>query len=41
VIGLDGVVVVDSPTGLLVSRRNASDALRGFVESEIAKGRRA
>lgn len=41
VIGLDGVIVVDSPTGLLVSRKGASDDLRSFVEQEIAKGRRA
>ena len=45
VIGLDGVVVVDSPSGLLVSRRGGSDDLRTFVEQEIArdlaKGRKA
>ena len=41
VIGLEGVVVVDSPSGLLVSRRGASDELRGFVEKEIAKGKPA
>ncbi len=40
-IGLDGVIVVDSPAGLLVSRKGASDDLRTFVEQEIAKGRRA
>ena len=38
VIGLDDVVVVDSPQGLLVSRRGASDDLRTFVERELAKG---
>ena len=40
-IGLDGVVVVDSPRGLLVCRRGASDDLRTFVEAEIAKGPKA
>ncbi len=41
VIGLEGVVVVDSPAGLLVSRKGASDDLRRFVEKEIAKGKPA
>lgn len=41
VIGLDSVVVVDSPAGLLVSRKGASDDLRVFVEQELAKGKRA
>lgn len=38
VIGVSGLVVVESPDGLLVSRRDAADALRGFVESAMRKG---
>jgi mannose-1-phosphate guanylyltransferase/mannose-6-phosphate isomerase len=41
VIGLDGVVVVDSPDGLLVSRKGRSDELRDFVEAELARRAKA
>ena len=40
VIGLDGIAVVDSPNGLLVTRRGAADQLRAFVERELARGGR-
>mgnify|MGYP003588464437 CR=1 FL=1 len=39
VLGLSDVVVVDSPDGLLVMRRGASDLLRASVERSLAKGR--
>jgi mannose-1-phosphate guanylyltransferase/mannose-6-phosphate isomerase len=39
VIGLSGVAVVDSPDGLLVMRRGASDTLRAEVEADFARGR--
>lgn len=39
VIGLTGVIVVDSPEGLLVTRRGASDRLRDAVEARMRKGR--
>jgi len=39
VIGLSDIAVVDSPEGLLVARRDASDELRRWVESH-APGRR-
>jgi mannose-1-phosphate guanylyltransferase/mannose-6-phosphate isomerase len=35
VIGLEGIVVVDSPEGLLVMKRGASDALRKSVEETL------
>ena len=35
-LGLSGVVVVDSPDGLLVMRRGASDLLRASVEKSLA-----
>jgi mannose-1-phosphate guanylyltransferase/mannose-6-phosphate isomerase len=34
VIGVSGLAVVDSPEGLLVARREASDALRRWVEAQ-------
>lgn len=40
VIGLEGIAVVDSPEGLLVTRRGASEELRAYVEREIARGPR-
>ena len=39
-VGLSGVVVVDSPDGLLVMRRGASDSLRASVEKSLAEARR-
>ncbi|MGE5345579.1 MAG: mannose-1-phosphate guanylyltransferase [Acidithiobacillales bacterium] len=36
VIGVSGLAVVESPEGLLVTRRDASDALRRWVESRTA-----
>jgi mannose-1-phosphate guanylyltransferase len=38
VIGLSGIAIVDSPNGLLVTRRGASDELRAYVERELARG---
>ncbi len=38
VIGLSGIAVVESPDGLLVTRRGASDELRAFVEGAAARG---
>jgi len=40
VIGLDGIAVVDSPEGLLVTRRGAADELRAWVERELSRGGR-
>jgi mannose-1-phosphate guanylyltransferase len=40
VLGLSGVLVVDGPEGLLVTRRDASDLLRASVEESLAKERR-
>ncbi len=37
VIGLSGIAVVESPDGLLVARRGASDELRRFVEGAPAR----
>jgi mannose-1-phosphate guanylyltransferase len=37
VIGVSGLAVVESPEGLLVTRRDASDALRRWVESRTAR----
>jgi mannose-1-phosphate guanylyltransferase len=37
VVGLSDVVVVDSPDGLLVMRRGASDALRRSVEAGLVR----
>ena len=39
VLGLSDVVVVDSPDGLLVMRRGASDLLRASVEKGLAEAR--
>jgi mannose-1-phosphate guanylyltransferase/mannose-6-phosphate isomerase len=39
-IGLSGIAVVESPDGLLVSRRGASEELRRFAESAAARGAR-
>jgi hypothetical protein len=39
VIGLSGLAVVDSPEGLLVARRDASDALRRWVETRKPGGK--
>ncbi len=39
-LGLSDVVVVDSPDGLLVMRRGASDLLRASVEKSLAEARR-
>ncbi len=39
VIGVSGLAVVESPEGLLVTRRDASDALRRWVESRTAGGK--
>lgn len=39
VIGLSGLAVVDSPEGLLVARRDASDALRRWVETRTPGGK--
>jgi len=39
VIGLSDIAVVESPEGLLVSRRGASDALRRWVESRAPGGK--
>jgi mannose-1-phosphate guanylyltransferase/mannose-6-phosphate isomerase len=36
-IGVSGLAVVDSPEGLLVSRRDASDALRRWVEARTPR----
>ncbi len=38
-LGLSDVVVVDSPDGILVMKRGASDLLRASVEKSLAKGR--
>ena len=38
-LGLSGVVVVDSPDGLLVMKRGASDLLRSSVEKSLAGAR--
>ncbi len=38
-LGLSDVVVVDSPDGLLVMKRGASDLLRASVEKSLAEGR--
>ncbi len=38
VIGLSGIAIVDSPHGLLVTRRGAADELRSWVERELARG---
>jgi mannose-1-phosphate guanylyltransferase len=35
VIGLSGIAVIDSPDGILVMRRGASDALRADVEATL------
>ncbi len=40
VIGVSGLAVVDSPDGLLVTRRDASDSLRRWVESRTTGGAR-
>jgi mannose-1-phosphate guanylyltransferase/mannose-6-phosphate isomerase len=39
VIGLSGLAVVESPEGLLVARRDASDALRRWVEARAPEGK--
>jgi mannose-1-phosphate guanylyltransferase/mannose-6-phosphate isomerase len=39
-LGLSDVVVVDSPDGLLVMKRGASDLLRASVEKSLAEGRK-
>ena len=39
-LGLSGVVVIDSPDGLLVMKRGASDLLRASVEKSLAEGRK-
>lgn len=39
VIGLSDIAVVESPEGLLVSRRDASDALRRWVEARAPEGK--
>jgi mannose-1-phosphate guanylyltransferase/mannose-6-phosphate isomerase len=39
-LGLSEVVVIDSPDGLLVMRRGASDLLRASVEKSLAEGRK-
>ena len=35
VIGVSGIIVVDSPQGLLVMRHDGSDALRASVEANL------
>ncbi len=40
VIGVSGLAVVESPDGLLVTRRDALDELRRYVEESVAKGSR-
>jgi mannose-1-phosphate guanylyltransferase len=37
VVGLSGIVVVESPDGLLVMRQGASDALRRSVEEGLKR----
>jgi mannose-1-phosphate guanylyltransferase/mannose-6-phosphate isomerase len=39
-LGLSDVVVIDSPDGLLVMRRGASDLLRASVEKSLAEARK-
>ena len=39
-LGLSDVVVVDSPDGLLVMKRGASDLLRASVEKSLAEARK-
>jgi len=39
-LGLSGVVVVDSPDGLLVMKRGSSDLLRSSVEKSLAEAKR-
>jgi mannose-1-phosphate guanylyltransferase/mannose-6-phosphate isomerase len=41
VIGVAGLAVVESPDGLLVTRRDALDELRRYVEGTVAKGTKA
>ncbi len=38
VIGVSGLAVVESPDGLLVTRRDALDELRRYVEGTVARG---
>lgn len=38
VIGVSGLAVVESPDGLLVTRRDALDELRHYVEGTVARG---
>lgn len=40
VIGVSGLAIVESPDGLLVTRRDALDELRRYVEGTVARGAR-